>query len=320
MTSHQGIVTEVGSRSVRVFVAGVGTFRCTLRGNLWNAESDESKPVAVGDRVAVLTEGGEDGVVESVEERKNRLARPQPGGRDGLRKGRGGRTNQVQVIAANIDRLVIVSALVDPPFREGLVDRLLVSAAMEGIDPVLVVNKVDLVPDGLQQAAGLLEPYRRERLPTFATSATSGVGIDALRQEMSAGISLLVGHSGSGKSSLLNAVSPGLRLGTGVVADFHGRGRHTTTRVSLLALGSGGFVVDSPGFREFGLGDVPQGELARLFPGLHELPDGCRFNDCLHRNEPGCAVRAAVAAGQYPQSRYEGYIRLLDELAAERAR
>ncbi len=341
---REGVVTEVGSRSVRVWVedddaqpgsgdaatssgatddrsasAAGHELRCTLRGNLWNEERDESRPVAVGDRVDVLVEGPDDGVVEAVHERSNRLARPQPAGRDGSRagargKGRGGRTNLRQVVAANLDRLVIVTALVDPPFRAGLVDRFLVKADMEGIDPVVVVNKVDLEPDGVELAAALLEPYAGEGVPLFVTSAETGLGIDALRAEMSEGISLLVGHSGVGKSSLLNAVSPGLRLGVGRVTDHHGRGRHTTTRVSLKRLAAGGWVVDTPGIREFGLDDIPAAELARLYPGFGTLPDACRFNDCLHRDEPDCAVVAALESDELDPERYEGYRRILEEV------
>ena len=314
-SEQHGIVTEVGSRSVRVWVDDLGELRCTLRGNLWAAERDESRPVAVGDRVVVRVEGEGEGVVESVDERDNRLCRPQPAGRDGERsRGRGGRTSTVQVIAANLDRLIIVSALIDPPFREGLVDRFLVTADMEGIDPLVVINKVDLDPDGEELAWTFLAPYEDENVPLHVTSATTGLGIDDLREEMSQGISLLVGHSGVGKSSLLNAVSPGLRLAIGDVTDYHGRGRHTTTRVSLKPLKSGGWVVDSPGMREFGLDAIPAGELARLFPGFGDLPHACKFNNCLHRNEPGCAVVDAVEADTFEPERYEGYLKLLEEL------
>jgi ribosome biogenesis GTPase len=131
---------------------------------------------------------------------------------------------------------------------------------------------------------------------------------------MSAGVSLLVGHSGVGKTSLLNAVSPELlQRKTGAVTDYHGRGRHTTTRVNLLPLTGGGWVVDSPGIREFGLETIAPGDLARLYPGFGELPNSCRFSDCLHRKEPGCAVRAAVASGALPSERHESYLRLLEE-------
>jgi ribosome biogenesis GTPase len=180
-----------------------------------------------------------------------------------------------------------------------------------------VVNKVDLEPDGIELAAECLRPYAGERVPMHITSAETGTGIEGLREEMSRGISLLVGHSGVGKSSLLNAVSPGLRLGVGRVTDHHGRGRHTTTRVSLRALDAGGWVVDTPGIREFGMDDIPKAELARLYPGFGRLPEECRFSNCMHTLEPDCAVIAAVDEGSLDPERYEGYLRILEQLPAE---
>jgi ribosome biogenesis GTPase len=295
-----GVVTSVSSRSVQVHLQSRGNVRCTLRGNLWDEDSKESRPVAVGDRVEVTLEG-EVGVIESVAPRANRLARPQT--RD--------KQQRVQVIAANIDRLIVVASLADPPFRPGLVDRFLVAADMEGIPPTLVLNKVDLATAGDRTAA---DPYREFGYEVIETSCPTGEGIDALGERMHAGISLLVGHSGVGKSSLLNEVSPGLSLQVGAVAGHHGRGRHTTTKVSLLPLTGGGWVVDSPGIREFALAGVGPSELARLYPGFGELPNACKFSDCRHRNEPKCAVLAAVEAGTLARERYEAYSRVLAEL------
>jgi ribosome biogenesis GTPase len=306
-TGTPGLVTSVGSRSCEVFLEGRGTVRCTLRGTLWDPEGDETRPVAVGDRVTVALQGGasEDGVIEDVAERKNRLARPQAGRRRELQR--------LQVIAANIDRLVVVAAIADPPFRAGLVDRFLVAAAMQDIAPLIVLNKSDLAAAAGVDPEALARPYRDFGYDVLVASCTRGDGIDALRRTMSAGVSLLVGHSGVGKTSLLNAVSPNLLQQTGAVTDYHGRGRHTTTRVCLLPLERGGWVVDSPGIREFGLEAIAPGDLARLYPGFGELPDQCRFSDCRHKNEPGCAVRAAVASGALPAERHDAYLRLLED-------
>jgi len=303
--SENGLVTSVSSRSCQVHLPGRGEIRCTLRGLLWDDESAAAHPVAAGDRVTVALEGGE-GVIESVAPRGNYLARP---------VGSSGRRSKAQVIAANIDRLVVVASLDDPPFRPGLVDRFLVAAAMQEIHPVLVLNKVDLErPAG--PSRDVARPYRSFGIEVLATSTASGEGLAELARLLGAGISLLVGHSGVGKSSLLNAVSPGLDLSTGAVAGYHGRGRHTTTRTTLLPLAGGGWVVDSPGIREFAVGGVAPADLARLYPGFGPLPERCRFSDCLHRKEPGCAVRAAVAAGELPAERHERYLRLLEEVEA----
>lgn len=317
----RGLVVGVGSRSVQVHVEGVGELRCTLRGNLWVEDPSgkaikHTRPVAVGDRVELVRGDDESGVVESVDPRTTQLSRPVPhGGRLGRGRTRDRQSMPLQVIAANLDRLVIVAALLDPPFRPGLVDRFLVAAAMQGLDPLLVLNKVDLATEaGLSDddLELLLEPWLAADIPVLLASADANRGIDELSAVLGEGISLLVGHSGVGKTSLLNAVSPGLKLGTGEVTRYHGRGRHTTTRVRLLRLDSGGWVVDSPGIREFALEDVPAAELARLFPGFGELPDACRFSNCLHLAEPGCAVRTAVVEGEFDEDRYEGYLKLTE--------
>ena len=320
--SERGIVTSVSSRSVQVHVEGRGEIRCTLRAHLWDKGDEQSKPVTVGDHVRVVVEedaGDIAGAIESVDERANSLSGPRPGGKRGLQ----------HVVAANIDRLVIVASLADPPFRAGLVDRLLVAAAARGIPAMVCLNKCDL--EGLAQPErgvesppdrSVVQPYRDAGYRVVETSCpaagappdeAAAAAIDELRGIMSEGVTLLVGHSGVGKSSLVNEISPGLQLHTGTVAE-HGRGRHTTTKAVLLPLASGGFVVDSPGIREFGLADVEAADAARLFPGFDELPDGCRFSDCLHKNEPKCAVRDAVESGEFPRVRYESYLRMLEEL------
>ncbi|HZL99119.1 MAG TPA: ribosome small subunit-dependent GTPase A, partial [Planctomycetota bacterium] len=221
--SEAGLVTSVSSRSCRVHLPGRGELRCTLRGLLWDDASAKSHPVAAGDRVSVVVEGDE-GVIESVAPRSNYLARP---------VGSSGRRSKSQVIAANIDRLLVVAALDDPPFRPGLVDRFLVAAAMQEIHPVLVLNKVDLEREGGPRR-DVAAPYREFGVEVLETSTATGEGLPALARLLGAGVCLLVGHSGVGKSSLLNAVSPGLELSTGAVADYHGRGRHTTTNVTLV--------------------------------------------------------------------------------------
>ncbi|GJM23475.1 MAG: putative ribosome biogenesis GTPase RsgA [Planctomycetota bacterium] len=315
--AERGLVTGVGSRSVRVFVDGIGTLRCTLRGTLWpEAEAAGlTRPVAVGDRVELEIEGDE-GAVCAVEPRRNRLSRQAAtghaaGGRGRDRDRQYGGPPPVQVIAANLDRILVVASLNDPPFRPGLVDRFLVAAAAEEIDATLVLNKVDLPGE-----PEVVQPWRDAGVHVICTSTETGEGIDELAPLLRDGICLLVGHSGVGKSSLLNAVDPTLKLDTGEVTLHHGRGRHTTTHVSLLPLEGGGWVVDSPGIRAFGLEDVPLEVLARLFPGFGDLPHDCKFRDCLHREEPGCAVIAAAENGTLDEDRFETYERIRDDLAA----
>jgi ribosome biogenesis GTPase len=353
---HQGLVVAVGSRSCEVLLDGRDTVRCTLRGSLFKGgeaggagrKADgrlsggrretgrardarhggrqggkhgiaAERPVAVGDRVLVdlheaVSGAPVEGVVHEVLPRRSQLVRAAPDDKSG----------RVHVLAANIDRLVVVTALANPPLRPGLVDRFLVAAAREGLAPLVVLNKVDLegTPDdeGRPLTRALLDPYRAAAVDVVETSCTTGEGLAALRQHLSTGVSLVVGHSGVGKSSLINAISPGLQLATGDVTGYHGRGRHTTTSTRLLQLsGCEGWVVDSPGLREFALDDVEPADLARLFPGFADLPDACRFSDCRHRAEPGCAVLAAVERGDLARERHETYLRVLSEREAAQA-
>jgi ribosome biogenesis GTPase len=196
-------------------------------------------------------------------------------------------------IAANIDLLVIVATLVDPPFRPGLVDRYLIAAAREGIQPLLCLNKWDL--------GGDLSAAETFAIPKLRCSAITGEGVDDLRDLIAGNTAVLAGHSGVGKSSLLNALTGEECAQTGEVA-VTGKGRHTTTASKLHLLPNGGRIIDTPGVREFGLGEIAPEDLAAAFPEFD--PSGCRFADCTHGNEPGCAMPHRSGA------RYDSWLRL----------
>lgn len=261
--------------------------------------------VVVGDRVhcAILEESvGEDGqegprlIIERVEARRNALVRPDFHGR-------------AQAIAANLDHVVIVVTPADPPLRLGLVDRYLAACHHFEIDPIICLNKSDLDEDG--QARAELTAYERLGVSVVATCATvPGEGLGQLQALLKGRRSLLVGHSGVGKSSLSMALIPGLERRVGEVNAQIGRGRHTTTTASLLALPGGGELVDTPGIRAFGLFGVEPAQLPSLYPEYLELAEGCRFRECSHLHEPGCAVRAAVQEGDLDEGRYERYRQL----------
>ncbi len=237
-------------------------------------------------------------------------ARPLPRRTALLRRSPGG---GVHVVAANLDVVGIVTA-VDPPARAGLVDRAAVAAWSAGIQPFLVVNKVDLA-DADEILAAARERVAGE-MPVFPVSASSGEGIDAVAVHLAKhGRGALVGPSGVGKSSLLNCLMPGLDLAVRALSQAHGVGRHTTSVSTLHRLPAGGELVDTPGVREFGLVDVARADLARFFPGFSVVAEPCRFRDCLHRDEPDCAVVAAVDDDRVPAARYVAYCTLLDELA-----
>ncbi len=292
----EGRVVRIEPRVWTVDVDGTAV-PCSLRPRLFDEKPAHLKnPVAVGDVVEVTTEGDR-GVIEAVRPRTNALARPLPND-----------PTTLQVTAANLDLLVIVSATKDPPLRLGLIDRYLVAAERQGMDALVVLNKVDRgKPDA---ARAQLAPYEAMGYEVVAASAKTGEGVDAVRERLRGRTSLFVGHSGVGKSSLMNAIDPGLGLRVGRVAR-HGRGRHTTTSVSLWPLREGGHVVDSPGIRGFGLFDVAPAELALLMPDLRPFASDCRYPDCTHDHEPDCAVRAAVERKDVSAVRYDSYRRML---------
>lgn len=217
----------------------------------------------------------------------------------------------VHTVAVNLDALGVVVA-VEPPPRPGLVDRAVVAARSIGVAPFVVVNKLDL-PGGADVAAEFRDALRGE-IEILAVSAQTGDGLDALRALLAAkGRSVLVGPSGVGKSSIVNRLVPAAQLRVGALSTAHGTGRHTTTTSQLCRLAGGGELVDTPGVREYGLVDVEPRDLAAFFVGFDAVEGACRFRDCLHEEEPGCAVVAAVEADVVAAERYVSYRTLLDE-------
>ena len=212
------------------------------------------------------------------------------------------------ILAANIDQVVIASSAADPIFAPAFIDRVLAVAEWSRIEALIVVTKLDLVANEPEELA----VYRRMGHRVLVTSATRGDGMDAFRAALLGRVSVITGHSGVGKTSLLNALEPGLALKVGMVNEVSGRGRQTTTAAVRVPLAGGGAIVDTPGLREFGLFNVPPRELTWLFRDLKEVSPRCRFGNCLHKTEPGCAVAAAVESGELAAWRVESYLHLLE--------
>jgi ribosome biogenesis GTPase len=292
----EGTVTKITSALCEVD-AGGKTYTCQARGRVVESDTGESKPLVVGDRVIITPIDEDEGVVERVLPRTTKLSRRSPRG-----------VHTEHVIAANVDQLVIVAAVRKPPLTPGIIDRYIIAGEAGLLDIVVCVNKIDLARDP-GEYEGVAQAYRDMEYPVLLTSAETGAGIDELKAVLHGKSSVLAGHSGVGKSSLLNAIQPGLRLRTGEV-DY--KGRHTTTWASLLKLDGGGYVVDTPGIREFALWDIEKHEVAQFFPRIWELSHDCRMPDCVHMHEPGCAVMAAVESGEYPEARYNSYVRIVE--------
>jgi len=250
----------------------------------------------VGDRVRAELHAG-DGVVVAVRERENALCRAAP------------HSGRPQLLAANVDQALVVFAVARPEPKRGLVDRFLVGCHMAGISAVVVVNKIDLGFNGVDDWLGIYQDLEYEVLQV---SARTGWGLGRVRRRLVDRTTLFCGPSGAGKSSLLNAVYPGFRLKVGSISDATGKGKHTTTRAELMPLPHGGFVVDTPGLKEFGLLDAESTELVTAFPEIAAEIGGCRFSDCSHTHEPDCAVRVAVEDGVIDAERYASFLKIRD--------
>lgn len=274
----------------------------------------KGKTAVVGDEVfleqtATLDSTLATARITSIAPRRNALVRTDAMGRKG------------QTLAANIDRLYVVVAI-EPPLRVGLIDRYLVAADQAGIEAHVLLNKVDLITrkDDIDTVGECLACYPPAGAQVHFASASTGHGIADLKRELRGRTSMFVGHSGVGKTSLLNALSPGLGEAVRALSDASGRGTHTTSRASLYRVGEDAFVIDSPGVRGFSPWDLDPGDLKNHFPDLRKLAAGCRFADCQHLEEPSCSVREAVESGDLADSRYDSYLKIRASLVGDLGR
>lgn len=299
----EGVVTLKSSRLVEVETAE-GTLRCALRGKFRLKDKRRGGPVA-GDRVIVTRIAEGEGVLEEVLPRRTELER-------------GTASGEPVLVAANVDQLLIVVAAAEPPPKWALVDRMLVAAHRDDIEPLVCLNKWDKVRDDPETSRALedvLSVYRSLGYAVCVVSALDGFGFDGLSERLRGKITALAGHSGVGKSSILNRLNPEFRLPVGEVNVVTGKGRHTTSAVRLLRLPFGGYAVDTPGFREFQPVEIAPPELSRHYVEFLPLLGRCRYKDCLHATEPQCAVREAVEAGEIHKMRYENYLQILESLS-----
>lgn len=293
---HEGLIVQAQSGFFTVETGGRNVV-CQLRGKLrqGRAKTDLAAP---GDRVELQILADGSGVIESVHERSRAIVRLDPRPRGVYR----------QVLLANPDQALFVFACAHPEPRLRMLDRFLVVAEKQGIESIVVANKLDLVDESM--ARQLFEPYAPAGYRVMYTSAHTGAGIPELARVLTGKITVLAGPSGAGKSSLLNAMRPDLRLAVSDIGAVN-KGQHTTVVRRLISLGDGcSYVADTPGWKSLALWDTQPEELDGYFPELRVLVTDCRFSDCTHVNEPGCAVRLAVENGRVHPARYDSYLRL----------
>jgi len=274
-----------------------GTYVCQLRGKLKRGRATGDL-AALGDRVRLQPLADGSGAIEAVEQRTRAIVRldPRPG------------AAYRQVLLANADQAVFVFACAHPEPRLRMLDRYLVIAEKQGVPAIVVANKIDTV--SAQKGREIFSPYEPAGYTVLYTSATTGTGVKELALRLAGKISVLAGPSGAGKSSLLNAMRPGLGLQVKDVGAVN-KGQHTTVVRQLYSLGDGrSYVADTPGWKSLALWDTQPEELDAYFPEIRNLVSGCKFSDCTHVSEPGCAVRAAVEVGRVHRERYESYVRM----------
>ena len=282
--SMHGLVSNVRTKD--------GTmFRCATRRLLKTLETDQRHIVAVGDNVLIRPATNNEGIIERIEPRRGIISRTSRG--------------RQHVIVANVDQLVIVTSAAEPTIKPNLIDRMLITAEKVAIAPIICINKIDLVDAA--ELAPLVGVYGQLGYPVLAISAKTGAGVDRLREFVGGKQSVVAGQSGVGKSSLLNAIEPDLALRVRSVSNDTNKGRHTTSSALLIPLDNTGYIVDTPGFRQFELWDVIPEEVAGYYRDIRPYVSRCRYPDCTHTHEEECAVKDAVADGRIDLRRYDSY-------------
>ena len=299
----KGRVLSITSEGITVFYEG-DKFICNLRGALKKEKTKEKNLVTIGDFVRFTPLAENQGAIEFVEPRTSHLARV-----DNLSR------RKSQLIAANIDQVFIVASATSPTLKPTLIDRYIIAAQTGNMDPIIVINKIDLIDDALDEEKNLFELFKEDYkdlpYPVFYVSAATGEGIEDLKKQMEGKSTVLSGQSGVGKSSLINTLL-GSDLEVGDIVERTQKGSHTTSTASLLPLSKGGFCIDTPGIKSFGLFNVETDEIESFFPEIQSVAENCRFNRCTHTHEPDCAVQDAVDEGTLSILRYHSYVSLLD--------
>ncbi len=279
-------------------------YNCIIRGKLRLKGYKSTNPVAVGDIVDFDPVDDKNGVILKIHERKNCIIRKSTN-----------LSKESHIIAANIDQAIFIYTMREPVTTTVFMDRFLVAAESYSIPVIIIFNKIDIYKEEeFDEVAEIMATYSEIGYKIIETSIEKKYNLEAIKNILKDKVNLISGHSGVGKTSLINAVAPEYNLKTGKISDLHGSGKHTTTYAQLLSLPFGGYIIDTPGIRGFGLIQLKREEIYHFFPEIFEISKKCKYYNCIHLNEPGCAVKEAVENGEIAWSRYKSYLNIvLDE-------
>ncbi len=308
MSTLKGTVIRSTGSWNTVLLENGSAVECRLRGQFRIKGLRTTNPITVGDHVEITIDRTKDdtGIIEKIHERKNYVIRKSVN-----------LSKQAHIIASNLDQALIIATVEQPRTSFGFIDRLLCTTEAYGINSAVLINKIDLYHSkkSKDMLEDYLNTYNQIGYKTFATSATTGEGITALKNWMKDKVTLISGHSGVGKSTVINALQPKLDLKTGEISEVHQKGQHTTTFAEMFPLEEGGYIIDTPGLKEFGMIDMTPEEVSHYFPEIFNASDSCKFNNCTHINEPGCNVKLSIEEGSIPKTRYTSYLSIVESIA-----
>lgn len=299
----QGVVIK-STGSWYTVLSESGTIECRIKGVFRIKDIKTTNPIAVGDNVDFEMEADGRGVIHAIGDRKNYIIRKSIN-----------LSKQSHILAANVDQAMLIVTLAFPRTSAGFIDRFLLTAEAYHIPTKIIFNKVDLFlmdEKSMNELNDFIAIYEKIGYKCFKVSATEKMDIDAMRNLTKGKTTLISGHSGVGKSTLVNAMDSSLDLKVGEISDAHNKGKHTTTFAEMHPLSYGGFIIDTPGIKELGLVDMEKEEIGDYFPEMHAIKNQCKFNNCMHVNEPKCAVIAAVEKGEIALSRYTSYLGIMN--------
>lgn len=302
----RGIVTLVTGSWHDIRLEDGSTLPCRIAGKLRMDDIRTTNPVGVGDEVEVQYESGDDtrGVISEVLPRRNYIVRQSPR-----------RKHDLHLLASNVDQAVLVTTIIQPTLKMGFIDRFILMTEPHNIPVIIVINKFDLFGEEEKEMFGGLQyMYEEIGYQVLGVSALTGEGMETLKELLKDKVTLVAGQSGVGKSTLVNAIQPGLGLKTDEISDYSGKGQHTTTFAQMFSLDMGGYIIDTPGIKMLSFNNLEPMDVAHNFKEFFNASVGCRFPNCLHRNEPGCAVKTAVEKGSISLMRYEHYLQIIGEI------